>query len=81
MHCENNLAVNILKTILGEKDQKNVQQDLQALGVYRTRHVGRSHILQGTETVMPTTPWVMTNEEHSLFLDTMLNMKFPSEYA
>jgi hypothetical protein len=33
MHCEKNLAINVLKTILAEKDTKKVQHDLQALGI------------------------------------------------
>jgi hypothetical protein len=33
MHCEKNLAINIMKTILGEKDIKKVCQDLESLGI------------------------------------------------
>jgi hypothetical protein len=31
--------------------------------------------------MMPTIPWVMMNEERSLFLDTMVNLKLSSWYA
>jgi hypothetical protein len=33
MHCEKNLAVNILKTMLGEKDTKKICRDLECLGI------------------------------------------------
>jgi hypothetical protein len=33
MHCEKNLAINVIKTIIDEKDGKKVRQDLQALGI------------------------------------------------
>jgi hypothetical protein len=33
MHCEKNLAMNVLKTMLGEKDTKKVHQDLEGLGI------------------------------------------------
>ncbi len=36
MHYEQNLVVNILKTILGEKDTKKVQHNIQALGIYQS---------------------------------------------
>jgi hypothetical protein len=33
MHYEKNLKINLIKTILGEKDSKRVQFDFQASGV------------------------------------------------
>jgi hypothetical protein len=30
LHCEKNLAVNVINTIMGEKDGKKMWQDLQA---------------------------------------------------
>ncbi len=36
MHCEQNLAINVLKTILGEIDTKKVQHNIQALGIYQS---------------------------------------------
>lgn len=36
MHYENNLAINVLKTLLGEKDTKKVWHDFQACGIQPT---------------------------------------------
>jgi hypothetical protein len=35
MHCEKNLAMNILKTILGEKNNKKIRSDLEELGIHQ----------------------------------------------
>ncbi len=55
MHCKKNVIVNILQTILGEKDNKNVKADLQDLNVCEELWL-KPHPTKSEET---TIPWVM----------------------
>jgi hypothetical protein len=52
MHCEKILAINIIKTILGEKDTKKVCRDLQALGVRKSLWL-KPHPSRSGDIVMP----------------------------
>jgi len=62
MHCEKKLAINVLKTILGEKDTKKVQHDLQALGINQFLWL-KLHPTKFGEIIMPTASWVMPKKE------------------
>ncbi len=33
MHCEKNLAINVMKIVFGEKDNNKVHWDLESLGI------------------------------------------------
>jgi hypothetical protein len=66
MHCEKNLDVNILKTILGEKDSRKVRNDLQDLGVCDSLWL-KPHPTKIRETFMLPAPWVMHKEERLFF--------------
>jgi hypothetical protein len=52
MHYEINLAVNIIKTILGEKDTKKVCRDLQAPGLRESLWL-KPHPSRSGDIVMP----------------------------
>jgi hypothetical protein len=71
MHHEKNLAVNVMKTILGEKDTKKVCPDLETLGVRSTLWM-KPHPTQEGETIMLHAPWVMPSYERLAFLDTIV---------
>jgi hypothetical protein len=58
MHCEKNMAINVLKTLLGEKDTKKVRHDLQACGIRPIMWL-QSHPTRIKETIVPIAPWVM----------------------
>ncbi len=66
MHCEKNLDVNILKTILGEKDSRKVKNDLQDLGVCDSLWL-KPHPTKIGETIIPLAPLVMQKEERLFF--------------
>lgn len=51
MHCEKNLDVNVLKMILGEKDKKKVQLDLQVASVHDSLWL-KLHPTKVGETIM-----------------------------
>jgi hypothetical protein len=72
MHCEKNLAMNILKTILGEKDNKKVRDDLHDLGVCDSSWLKR-HPTKIGETIMPPAPRVMHKEKRVFFGDNGLD--------
>jgi hypothetical protein len=66
MHCEKNLAINVLKTILGEKDTKKVRHDLQALGISQSLRL-KLHPTKSSEIITPIASWVMPKEERAFF--------------
>jgi hypothetical protein len=72
MHCEKNLNVNILKTILGEKDSRKVINDLQDLGVCDSLWL-KPHPTKIGEIVMFPAPWAMHKENRFFFGDNGLN--------
>jgi hypothetical protein len=80
MHCEKNLAMNILKTILGEKDNKKIRSDLEELGICQPPWL-KPHPTRIGESIMALVPWVMPKEDKSPFLDTMANLKLPTRFA
>jgi hypothetical protein len=80
MHCEKNLAVNIIKTIIGEKDTKKVCHDLQALGMQEFLWL-KPHPSRSGDIVMPPIPWVMSKEECNNFLETMTNLVLQTKYV
>ncbi len=80
MHCEKNLAINVLKTSLGEKDTKKVWHDLQACDIRPTVWL-QPHPTRIGETTMPIAPWVMPKEEHLFFLDTLAKLNVPIGYT
>jgi hypothetical protein len=58
MHFEKNLAVNILKTIVGEKNSRKFKNDLQDLGVCDSLWL-KPHPTKIGETIIPPTQLVM----------------------
>jgi hypothetical protein len=62
MHCEKNLGVNVIKTIVGEKDGRKVWQDLQVLGIQQSSWL-RVHLSQSAKVVILEAPWVMPRRE------------------
>ncbi len=81
MHYEKNFVVNILKTILGEKNNKKVKGDFEKLGICGQPLWLKPHPTRIGESIMPLTPWVMPKEDRSPCLDTMANLKLPTRFA
>lgn len=72
-------AVNILKTILGEKDNKKVKGDLEKLGIRGQPLWLKPHPTRIGESIL--TPWVMPKEDIIPCLDTMANLKLSTRFA
>jgi hypothetical protein len=66
MHCEKKLAINVLKTIVGEKDTKKVQHDHQALGIGQSLWL-KLHPTKSSEIIMLIASWLMPKEEQAFF--------------
>ena len=76
MHCEQNLAKNILKTVTGLKDTVKVRRDLQRRGI--RRHLWLTpHPKKTGRMLKPAAPYVLTNEEFDTFANTMESLKPP----
>ncbi len=67
--------MNILQTILGEKDNKNVKADLQDLSVCEDLWL-RPHPTKSGETTMTLSPWVMPKDDK-----LMANVKLPTYFV
>jgi hypothetical protein len=52
MRYEKNFVINVLKTILGKKNNKKVREDLQVVVVYEPLWL-KLHLTKANETVMP----------------------------
>jgi hypothetical protein len=77
MHYEKNFVVNILKTILGEKDNKKIKGE--KLGIRGQLLWLKPNPTRIGENIL--TPWVMPKEDRSPCLDTMANLKLPTRFA
>ena len=79
MHCELNLAKNILKTIAGKKDSVKVRKDLQRRNM--RRHLWLTpHPQKLGKMVKPRASYVLTEEEFEKFAQCIESLKVPSGY-
>jgi hypothetical protein len=80
MHCEMNIAKNILKTIMGKKDTIKVRCDLQRQGL-------RKHLWlvpnprRGRKMLKPAAPYVLSDREFEVFASILESVRMPSGYA
>ncbi len=75
-----NMVINVIKTIMGEKDGRKMWQDLQALGNWHSSW-SRVHLSQSVEIVISKATWVMPKGEWPLFFEVMANIKLPTRFA
>jgi hypothetical protein len=80
MHCEQNLAKNILKTITGEKDTVKVRRDLQRRGIRKHLWLTSNPKKPG-KMLKPAAEYVLSNEEFEVFASTIESLKTPSGYV
>ena len=79
MHCEKNICENVMKTIWGVRDTLKARLDLKEANI--RPHL---HPLPGRKpgyVVLPTAPYVLSKEEKAKFIDTIRNLKTPTNYA
>ena len=77
MHCEQNVAKNILKTVTGEKDTVKVRRDLQRRGIRRHLWLTPNPRRNGGM-LKPMAPYVLTNDEFDAFANTLESLKPPT---
>ena len=79
MHCEKNIAENIMKTIFGKKDTVGVRLNMKEAGI--RRHLwpvsGRK---QGC-VILPRSSYVLTEEEREVFVDQLRSLQTPSKHV
>ena len=77
MHCEQNVAKNILKIVTGLKDTVKVRRDLQCKGI--RRHLWLTpHPKKSGRMLKPAAPYVLTSEESNIFANVIESLKPPS---
>ena len=80
MHCEQNFAKNILKTITGHKDTIKVRRDLQRRGI--RRHLWLTpHPKKNGKMLKPAAPYVLTSAEFNVFANIIDSLKTPSGHV
>jgi hypothetical protein len=80
MHCEKNLAENILRTTFGEKDSPAVRADMQARGIRPHLHrqpLGPNH----DKYYMPDASYVLSAEEKAKVLQVLKSLRTPTHYV
>jgi hypothetical protein len=77
MHCEQNVAKNILKTVTGLKDTVKVRRDLQRRGI-RSHLWLTPHPSKNGRMLKPAAPYVLTNDEFDAFANTIESLKPPT---
>ena len=80
MHCEKNLAENILKTVMGEKDTPAVRADMQARGIRPHLHL-RTRRENHDQLHMPHASYVLTPDDKAKVLRILKNLRTPSNYV
>ena len=83
MHCEKNLAHNIVQTILGAKETHSVRQDMEDLGLreylWLKPKKGRTETFE--EMPMPEAPYCLKKKEKNKFLEVLLMLKAPTGFS
>jgi hypothetical protein len=78
MHCEMNLAKNVLKTITGLKDTVKVRRDLQTQNI--RRHLWLTGNRRG-KFIKPQASYVLTAEDFEVFAQTLESLQMPTWYS
>lgn len=77
MHCEQNFAKNILKTVTRHKNTIKIRRDLQRRGI--KSHLWLiPHPKKNNKMLKPAAPYVFTTEEFEIFASIIENLKTPS---
>ena len=80
MHCEKNIAENILRTTFGEKDSPSVRADMEARGIRPHLHLqpcgpNRDRFY------MPDAPYVLSPTDKAKVLRILKNLRTPTNYV
>ena len=82
MHCEKNIAENLLKTICGvkEKDSVKVRRDMQREGIRKHLWMTRDPN-NPSRMVKPVANYVLTTKEFDIFCSRLEKLKVPTGYC
>jgi hypothetical protein len=80
MHCEKNIAENILKTTFGEKDSPAVRADLEARGIRPHLHLQRLGPNRDRY-YMPDASYVLSTDDKAKVLQVLKSLRPPSHYV
>jgi hypothetical protein len=80
MHCEKNLAENILRTTMGEKDTLAVRADMQARGIRPHLHL-QPRGTNGELLHMPNASYVLSSNDKTKVLKVLKNLRTPTHYV
>ena len=80
MHCEKNIAENILKTTFGEKDTPAVRVDLQARGIRPHLHL-QPLGPNSDRYYMPDAPYVLSTEDKAKVMRVLKSLRTPTHYV
>jgi len=80
MHCEKNVCDNILKTLLGEKDNAATRVDMEQRGI-RPHLWLQPHGITGDRFWLPDSPYILSNADKKEFLETLRSVRTPSQYV
>ena len=80
MHCEQNVAKNILKTVTSHKNTVKVRQNLQCRGI--RRHLWLTPHPKKTDKILKfVAQYVLTSDEFDIFANTIESLKPPSGHV
>jgi len=79
MHCEKNLAQNLLKTIFGMKDGPAFREDMKEAGCKASLHIRRAQP-PATGFHVSKAPYILTEENKKKFIDRVSKLKAPTGY-
>ena len=80
MHCEKNIAENILKTTFGEKDSPSVRADMQAWGIQAHLHLQPAGPNRD-RFYMLGAPYVLSATDQARVLCVLKNLRTPTNYV
>ena len=80
MHCEKNIAENILRTAFGEKDSPSVRADMQARGIRAHLHLQPGGPNRD-RFYMPDAPYVLSATDQARVLRVLKNLRTPTNYV
>ena len=80
MHCEKNVCENLIKTLMGEKDNAAVRVDLQQRGI-RPQLWLEERGSRGNQLWLLDAPYVLSKEDRKEFLETLRSIRTPSRYV
>ena len=80
MHCEKNVCDNLIRTLMGEKDNASVRVDLQDKGI-RPQLWLEERGPGGNRLWLPDAPYVLSVQDRKEFMETLESIRTPSGYV